>query len=682
MRIDCLSRRFGVIVLALTFVIVPSLTAVAQDASPAPGTPSPVARLDPAMVTGTWLSMGNLQRNGQVDGAPLAGSPTILWESELGSAAYLAPAVGDKIVIAQSEMAIAALDRETGSQLWSVPIESVGTTPTLVDGFVYTAGLQGAVALDARSGEVIWSFVPEPELEMEPPDGFPPLSIVNGPVTVADGSVYVTGDIYGELWAIDAATGELRWVYDTEGGVPGAVSYVDGMLYVASDGAGDAGSLAGSTKSQLHAVDAATGERIWTNEWPADSVFPGGTVVLDDMVLVGLSDQVAHFGTWQAYDRHTGELRWSTRTSIAPWAGSLAAVDGMFIVPNGDAGGTLALDAATGDVIWQHDSSPMAYWDMVVVDDVLYMRTGAPAIEAIDTATGALRWSISTGEPDTAWSGLAYADGVLYAGTDTAMMAIGGDGGTSPEPGPPSLATTMPLSADADGFLQWVGVIESPEEFQGPAGIAFRPNGEIFIVDSKNDRIQIFSPDGTFDRVWPGEGDTAAMFSFHEPDGFFWGDLAFAADGSLFVTDPMDGRIQIFDANLNPTASFDLPSTSPDNLSRPGGIALDEATNRLYVTDFAHDHVFVFDLEGNLVSTWGGDDGDVELSLFTPSDVAVGPDGNVYITDSGRGRVRVLTPEGETVAVFHSWSRVDYDWQGCRSRQVHGSRGCRGRLRR
>lgn len=632
--------------IVLALMSAPAL-ATAQTPEPAA---SPV--LDSSQVAGEWVARANDQRNGQVGGAPLVGAPEILWTAERGTPAYLPPAVGDDILVVQSEDAVAALDRMTGEVLWESPIESSGSAPSLVDGVIYTGGLQGAVAIDARDGKTIWTFVPVHELEGTPPADFLPQTIVDASVAVINGTVFVSGGVYGGLWALDAATGQEKWFYDTDGGMPAVVSYVDGTLYLTADSLDLAGMLAGSTVSRLQAVDAATGELAWSTELPPETASFTTPIVLGDTLLIGVSTPIPYIGSWNAYDRLTGTLLWNTPYPIPPWPANAAAKDGLFFVPGADIGGVLALDAVTGDVVWQHDSPHMAWWGMIVAGDVLYVRTEEPAIEALDTATGALLWSLPAGEPDQPTSGIAYRDGVLYSGAGTEVFAISGDGGPAPAPGEPALSGVLPLDPDAGSFLQWGGVLDTPEEFQGPVGIAVRPNGEIFVIDARNDRIQIFSADGEFDRIWPADGDTSTAFSFHEPDGFFFGDLAFAADGSLYVTDPLDSQIQMFDPDLNPTGEFLLPSVDPNDPSRPSGIALDEDANRLYVADFARSNVFVFDLAGNHLATWGPNGGDVDIPLLNPGDVTVGPDGNVYVADSLRSRIRVLTPDGETVGVW------------------------------
>ncbi|MEZ4532537.1 MAG: hypothetical protein R2855_16210 [Thermomicrobiales bacterium] len=101
--------------IVLALMSAPAL-ATAQTPEPAA---SPV--LDSSQVAGEWVARANDQRNGQVGGAPLVGAPEILRTAERGTPAYLPPAVGDDILVVQSEDAVAALDRMTGEVLWESP---------------------------------------------------------------------------------------------------------------------------------------------------------------------------------------------------------------------------------------------------------------------------------------------------------------------------------------------------------------------------------------------------------------------------------------------------------------------------------------------------------------------------------------------------------------------------------
>jgi outer membrane protein assembly factor BamB len=587
----------------------------------------------------------------------LPGAPQIQWSSNLAADLYLPQAPGDHIVIAQSAYAVAAVDRETGNRLWHESVNSSSASPVLADGVAYVGSLDGLSALDARTGEPIWTFVPIRDPELTAPDGYPPLTIVDAPVAVVDGIVYVSGGIYGGLWALDAQSGSLVWSVDTHGGMPAAVSVAEGTVVFSTEvGGGYAGLDADTAVSALYAVDAATGDLLWKTDFPPGFTALGVPMVLGDHILVGLTPVAgANVGSWNAYDWATGELRWSVPAKTPPYGANPAGKDNVLFIPGAEATGMMALDAVTGKVIWQHETESAVFWGSLVIGDVLYIRTEAPSVEALDTATGALLWSIPTGDPGQGPnSGLSYSDGVLYTGSGPFLYAIDGDGGAAPEPGESAIVSAPTVDPNAASFLTWSGTLKTPEAFDGPNGIAVRPNGEIFIDDTKNDRVLIFGPDGTFERTWDSLQGGGPAFNFHEPDGYFIGDLEFDSAGNLYMTNAGMSSVEIYDKDLHFVDSIRLPSDDLGDPSRPGGIAVDEANNRIYVTDFAHNHVFVFDLDGKLISTWGPAGSDVELPLGGPVGIAIGPDGNVYVADPARNRIRIVTPDGAPVATWGS----------------------------
>ena len=86
-----------------------------------------------------------------------------------------------------------------------------------------------------------------------------------------------------------------------------------------------------------------------------------------------------------------------------------------------------------------------------------------------------------------------------------------------------------------------------PGQFQAPRGIAFAPDGSMYVADSRNHRIQRFSTDGQLMNSW---GSFADVAQGNAPGGTFnepWG-IAVAPDGSVFVADTWNYRIQKFTA--------------------------------------------------------------------------------------------------------------------------------------
>jgi tripartite motif-containing protein 71 len=80
-------------------------------------------------------------------------------------------------------------------------------------------------------------------------------------------------------------------------------------------------------------------------------------------------------------------------------------------------------------------------------------------------------------------------------------------------------------------------------------------------------------------------------------------------------------------------------------LAEPRGIALD-GKGRLWVSDFGHSRVAIFDAAGGSLGGWGGTRGNGKFQMQDPADIAVHGD-DVYVADTWNGRVQHLTTSGE-----------------------------------
>lgn len=202
---------------------------------------------------------------------------------------------------------------------------------------------------------------------------------VSGTPTIADGVAYV-GSYDGHLYALDLATGEGRWAYDTGAQVPEPNLGID--LGVSGSAAVEGGTVfVGDAGGTVHAVDAATSEARWRTEvdaQPAASIW-SSPVPWQGRVYVGVASiakELGFRGSVVALDAASGELLWQTFMvpEGADGAGVFAVptVDperGMVYVgtqnayspnpaPYGDPISLVALDAASGERRWAFNAPP------------------------------------------------------------------------------------------------------------------------------------------------------------------------------------------------------------------------------------------------------------------------------------------------------------------------------------
>jgi polyvinyl alcohol dehydrogenase (cytochrome) len=241
---------------------------------------------------------------------------------------------------------------------------------------------------------------------------FPGTTAASSQPAVVDGTVYL-GSRDGKFYALEAATGQTRWTFDT-GAVVGPIpnplrngpAVSGGLVYF------------GDNEANLYALDAATGAQRWTRKLDAHPAakITNSPLVFQGKVYVGVSSDESGSAALDLYQCCTFR------------------------------GSVVALDASTGAEIWRHYTIPppqptgskpefapsgAAVWGSPTIDPTtgtLYYGTsnpysgepqGANAIGALDVHTGTLRWVRQLTPSDT-WN---------------VRCLIPPPGGNCPEPG-------------------------------------------------------------------------------------------------------------------------------------------------------------------------------------------------------------------------------------------------------
>ena len=204
------------------------------------------------------------------------------------------------------------------------------------------------------------------------------------------------------------------------------------------------------------------------------------------------------------------------------------------------------------------------------------------------------------------------------------------------EPDPYEVKMT---SRKPDGFISSSG--SEPGDLNTPRGIDIAPDGTIYIADSLNHRIQQFSPDGLLLNGWGtfanAQDEDAPGGTFNEP----W-DVAVADDGSIFVADTFNHRIQKFDSTGRFIASWGVfaQGESPESFWGPRGITIADNGN-VFVTDTGNKRVVVFDSELNYKTQFGG--GGFEPGQFDePVGITINSEGQIIIADTWNRRIQIF----------------------------------------
>ncbi len=198
-----------------------------------------------------------------------------------------------------------------------------------------------------------------------------------------------------------------------------------------------------------------------------------------------------------------------------------------------------------------------------------------------------------------------------------------------------------------------------------PRAVAVAPDGSLYVADSRNNRILHFDANGNLLNQWgtssgndPSHPNpSAAPSTFNEP----WG-VAVGPDGSVYVTDTWNNRIQKFTAAGQFVKAWSTVSSPTDAFYGPRGIAVD-SKGRVFIADTGNKRIVIFDADGNYITQFGS--AGLDPGQFDePVGVTIDAQGTVYVTDTWNQRVQTFSqsPNGMTFSPLKQWNVVG--WYG------------------
>jgi DNA-binding beta-propeller fold protein YncE len=269
----------------------------------------------------------------------------------------------------------------------------------------------------------------------------------------------------------------------------------------------------------------------------------------------------------------------------------------------------------------------------------------------------------------------------LYVRKDLAAKVWDQAVGTVSATGAPEPGISDPYQArwhEAAAIKTFGSVGQGEGQFTAPHGIALAPDGSIYVADSSNHRVVKFNADGKFVLsmgMWSGQPPNGDFFSpnWNPPAGTFsepW-DVAVAPDGSVYVADTWNNRIQVFDANGKFVKLWGHFGESGGQASGaeglfygPRGIAI-APDGRVFVADTGNKRVQVFDREGQFLLQFGGA-GLLDGNLDEPVGIDVSQAGEVVVADTWNGRLQVFNENGQALRKWDisGWFDPSVDDQG------------------
>lgn len=183
-------------------------------------------------------------------------------------------------------------------------------------------------------------------------------------------------------------------------------------------------------------------------------------------------------------------------------------------------------------------------------------------------------------------------------------------------------------------FSKVVGNNKGRFDFMGD--VSFDSAGNIYILDTGNNRVQKFDPQGQFLSFLGGYGSDLGQLN--SPQG-----IKVDIQGFVYVSDYNNKRIQKFDSSGNVVMTFNIET-------QPRRVDVDSLGN-IYVTE--RGYLSKFDSTGNLIWRIDGN-GSVDGQFNNANGMTIGSQGNIYVADTGNARIQEFSPNGDFVWSFNT----------------------------
>jgi len=355
---------------------------------------------------------GDLAHTGAYDGPAITALPKVKWAFKTGGAIFSSPAIVENLAyIGSTDGNLYALDISDGRELWKFATKGrIVSSPAVANGTVFIESYDGKLyAIDARTGEQKWVFATggerrfnarhihglQPDAESMPD----PFDFYLSSPAVANGLVYFgSGD--GNVYAVDAAIGALKWKFTTGDVVHASPAVAGGLV------------LVGSWDTNFYALDAATGAERWRFKTGDDenthnqTGIQSSAAVADGIVYFGCRDSKLY-----ALDLKTGRQLWAYNNKGSWVIGSPAVKDGTVYFATSDSALFHAVDAKTGEerfsltFAWPMFSSP------TIAGQFVYLGSHEGKLLAIDVAARKLAWTFQTDASKQNGPALTLPDG-------------------------------------------------------------------------------------------------------------------------------------------------------------------------------------------------------------------------------------------------------------------------------
>jgi outer membrane protein assembly factor BamB len=329
-----------------------------------------------------------------------AAQPTlsaVAWKFKTQGRVISSPAVDDGTVyFGSTDHKLYAVNRADGTLKWAFDtFGAVNSSPAIDNGLVMFGSVDGRFyAVDAATGKQKWIFktagesrftapgihgaIPRTEMMADPFDVFLSSPVVSG------GVVYFgSGD--HNVYALDVATGALKWKFATGNVVHASPAISNNVVYI------------GSWDRNMYALSASSGTMLWKYQTGDDTLIynqvgiASSAAISNGIVFFGCRD-----GHFYAVDAKTGAERWNIDNKKGWVIASPAIANGVVFFPTSDDQRFKAVDGATGQVKFNVAMKTISFSSPAIVNSTLYFGTSDGWLHAMDMSSGAVKSEFQT----------------------------------------------------------------------------------------------------------------------------------------------------------------------------------------------------------------------------------------------------------------------------------------------
>jgi DNA-binding beta-propeller fold protein YncE len=184
--------------------------------------------------------------------------------------------------------------------------------------------------------------------------------------------------------------------------------------------------------------------------------------------------------------------------------------------------------------------------------------------------------------------------------------------------------------------------------FLQPSDTVVGKNHQVYVLDGVNSQVKVFDEKGSFLFSFGSRG--AAKGQFESPVG-----ITADSQGRVFVADTGNRRVQVFSAEGKAQSEFPITLKDAKHPCDPVDLALDEKRNRIYVVDNDNHRVLLYSLDTfAFLESWGKE-GEGRQDFRYPFFIAVARDTSVLIVDVLNTRVQAWDPKGKAISTIGEW---------------------------